>query len=372
MHVETRIDARWAACRSSAFAALSAVMLLATAFCLPIFAQDSPDDLAPGDAARGDAADEPWVIEDIVAWVNDDIITYTELAESEQLAMLQAQQQGISGDALLRQVGEIQKRTLVDLINKRLLVQEAERLYDIDAVKTDLIKRFRESRDIKSDAELDELLQQYGKDRDLFADELVMNYAPNMVIQTQVMDSMAVSEEMARKYYDEHRSEYGTAAVVTFREVFLEAEGESEKERRRQEIEDLAARAQQGEDFIALVQEASESPSKALDGKIGPFETSDLAPELAQAAETVPVGGVSSPVATSRGWHLIKVLEREDAVVPDFEELRNRIEDAINQKRFEKTYLDFVTELWKSGQIEVRRTYAGRLIDPWRDLAAIR
>ena len=115
----------------------------------------------------------------------------------------------------------------------------------------------------------------------------------------------------------------------------------------------------------------SRAPSRALDGLIGPIQPRDLAPEIARAAQEVPVGEVSAPVETSRGWIVIKVEQRQDAETPSFESVRRECEEAVRRVKAGPAYDAYIKKLWKSATIEVRRTYVDRLPSTWRELVAV-
>lgn len=66
--------------------------------------------------------------------------------------------------------------------------------------------------------------------------------------------------------------------------------------------EDIA----QGADFDALAHEHSTCPSKARGGDLGQFGRGMMVQPFEQATFDLPVGGLSIPVQTQFGWHVIK------------------------------------------------------------------
>lgn len=71
--------------------------------------------------------------------------------------------------------------------------------------------------------------------------------------------------------------------------------------------EEIATKAKAGGDFGALVQEASDDPgSKERQGSLGKFTRDKMVKPFADAAFALPVGGVSDPVETKFGFHVIK------------------------------------------------------------------
>ncbi|MBP7146597.1 MAG: peptidyl-prolyl cis-trans isomerase [Acidobacteria bacterium] len=333
-------------------------------------AQQAPVPEAPPAGAVAPPGEE--VVEEIVAWINDDIITRSDLREAEQAAMQQLMESSKGSAAgMSDQIREVSSRVLVGLISDRLLIQEAERLFDIENVKKDLVKRFKERQQIKTEEELDRLLERWGMSREEMMDRLLASAVPDYVVDTQVTRNLGVSEKESREYYEQHRDRFTTPGRVMFREIVLLVDPER-RESRRAEAERIVGRARAGEDFTTLVRELSEGPSKALDGLIGPLPPSDLAPEIARAVSSLQQGAVSDPIATPQGWHIIRVEERKDEKVAPFDEVRLEAEQLVREQKLPPAYETYVSGLWKAATIEVRRGYASRIGPPWSDMVVPR
>jgi parvulin-like peptidyl-prolyl isomerase len=325
---------------------------------------------APGSPAGPSVAgpavgpkDNETTVEEIVAWVNDDVVLLSDLRGSEQQALSAAMQgKRVSSGEMSAKVAEVQRQMLMSLISGRLLVQEAERLYDVNEIGKDLIKRWRERNDIKSDEQFERVLKDdLHMSRADLQDKLVSGAAPDYVIDTQVTRSISVSEKEARQYYDEHRDEFLTPGQVTFREIVLAAETKEQKRARMDEAVELVAQAKSGKDFAALVEQESEGPSKALGGLIGPVAPSDLAESVSEAIVKTPVGQVVGPIPTPAGWQIVKIEQKLDEKLTPFDEARARCEEAARQQKFPVIYEKFMTGLWDAATIEVRKDYEARL-----------
>src|SRR5439155_2025997 len=109
------------------------------------------DGAAPGAAAKPAAGE---IIEAVIARVNDDIITKTELGEAEQdvVSDLYAHR---SGDELEKELARTKTELLKDMITKKLLVQQAERIYDMSKMQDAFLREFKETQKIASNAELE-------------------------------------------------------------------------------------------------------------------------------------------------------------------------------------------------------------------------
>ncbi len=325
-------------------------------------------------AAPAPAAGQEQLVEDIVAWVNDDVVLLSEVIEGEQqlLASVLRDAGELEPETMSAKANEVRQQVLLELIQNRLLVQQAERLYDLDAVKKDLVDRFIERQGIKDEAELDAMLEQYGMTRAELEQRLLMSAAPGYVVEAQVTSQIGVSEQDARTWYEQHRDRFASSASVTFREIVLEGRTPHERDTRRADAEEIVRRAREGVPFEELVQKYSEVPSKVLGGKIGPVDPKDLRAEIAAVVDSLPVGEVSDPIETDGGWHILVVLERTEAVVQPFEEVRGICENEIRRTRFGEAYEAYLRQLWDDATIEVRDIYLDRLPEPWRGLAIVR
>ena len=97
------------------------------------------------------------VLEEIVAKVNDDIITMSEIENEEQILMAELYRQ-YTGETLDAQVVEARAMLLQSLIDRKLLIHRAERLYDMSKMQEVLLDSFMEQQGIGSRDELERLL----------------------------------------------------------------------------------------------------------------------------------------------------------------------------------------------------------------------
>ncbi|MGH9388852.1 MAG: peptidylprolyl isomerase, partial [Vicinamibacteria bacterium] len=204
------------------------------------------------------------VIEEIVSWVNDDIITRSSLDEREQ-ATAQDLFGKFSGDDLDRKLADSRGALLRDMISEKLLIQQAERLYDLKKMRESLIKNFKEQEKITNDQDLVNLLKGEGMTLDDLKRRLLEYNAPQSVIQYEVRDKVSVSDAEVEAYYRDHQKEFASAEQVTFREIVFLSEG-----RGMEEAMNLARQAseklREGGDFEALAREKSEAASRERGG----------------------------------------------------------------------------------------------------------
>ena len=169
------------------------------------------------------------VVEAIIANINDDIITKTEIGDTEQQAVadLTSKEHGAELD---RDLIKLKSELLRDMISKKLLVQQAERLYDLSKMQDAFIREFKENNKIGSNAELERVLKTEGMTLEEFKKQLIEVNAPGSVINYEVRQKISVSDAEIEAFYKAHGNEMAAPETVSFREIVLLAQGRSREE----------------------------------------------------------------------------------------------------------------------------------------------
>lgn len=105
--------------------------------------------------------------------------------------------------------------------------------------------------------------------------------------------------------------------------------------------------------FEGLARENSEDTSAAAGGDLGWVAPGAFVPEFEQAMNALPLAGLSEPVTSRFGVHLIQVLERREVAV-DVKQLREQARNALREQKFEDAYADWVRDLRARAYIEMR------------------
>lgn len=303
------------------------------------------------------------VIEEIVAWVNGDIITKSDMDQEEQ-TLLSDVYRRYTGPELDAQLKKARAELLDRMIDRKILVQRASRMYDLNKMQASLVDSFKEQQKIKTDEELQRLLAQDGMTLADLKQRLIEMYAPEEIIRFEVVGRLSISDKEVAAYYDAHPEISEVPAKATVREIVLLTTQENRK-RRKEEAEAIRVRATApGADFEALAREVSEAGTKANGGLLGTVGKGDLAPELEEAAFGVPVGGVSQVIEMSHGFHLIKVDERAEALKKTLDEMREKIRSDLEQQRYAQALDDYLKKARSESDIVVGDKYKARIVPP--------
>jgi peptidyl-prolyl cis-trans isomerase SurA len=311
----------------------------------------------PFAAARGEVVDE------IVAKVNDDIITRSEFEAAEQESVAEAYRR-LSGQELDREVERMRQELLREMINRKVLLHRATRMYDVDKLGSALIDSFLEREGIANRDELARLLAAENLTEDDLEKRLIEMYAPQEVETYEVRSRVSVSEAEIRGAYDAEPDRFRVAAEATVREIVILS-----AERGRAAALELAqaARARAtapGADFGAIASEVSDAGTKAQGGLLGVVRRGDLAPALEARAFGLPVGEVSPLIEAEYGFHLVKVDSRTDDAKQPFDEVKESIRREIWSRRYQDLYMAFMKRAWEEAEIWVSPKYAARLSKP--------
>jgi parvulin-like peptidyl-prolyl isomerase len=293
------------------------------------------------------------IVERVLVKVNGDILTQTELEQRQIIAIRQKNPQmseaDIKNDAQLKKLlDEVTPQILVDAIDEMLLLQRGKELgYRLsDEQFTQIIENIKKENRLESEEQFQAALKQEGMSLQQLRDSIERRMIIDRVQQVEVMQKISVTEEEARAYYAAHPEEFTSKGSVTLREILLnipetttpsgeKATSVADDEATKARVEELRTRVTQGgEDFGRLASEVSDAASKANGGLIGPIDPSELAPALQEMVGRMKPGDVSEPVRTARGYQLIKLEASSPAVQQSFDEVRDKIGDAVfSQKR---------------------------------------
>lgn len=105
--------------------------------------------------------------------------------------------------------------------------------------------------------------------------------------------------------------------------------------------------------FEDLARQYSEDGSAASGGDLGWAAPGSFVPEFEEAMNKLQSGGISAPIVSRFGVHLIQVMERRQVAV-DPKELREQARNVLKEQKFEPAYLEWVTELRSRAYIEMR------------------
>ncbi len=285
------------------------------------------------------------VVEEIIARVNNQIITRTEYQRSKEQLKQEAQQQDPSNAN--RTYSERERDVLRDLIDQQLLLEKGKDL-GITA-DTELIKKLDEMRKEMKLESMDDLEK-----------------AAQQVIGREVGQRMTIPKEEIQKFYDQHKSEMELPEQIRLSELLVSTEkkGDSDTTDDSQRLaaaeakaKDLLAQIRKGSSFEDVAKKNSDGPTAAQGGDLGGFKRGTLAKELEDKTFAMKAGEVSDIIRTKQGFVILKVAEHHNAGVPPLSEIEGRIQDAIYMQKLQPALRAYLQKLREEAYIFTKPGY---------------
>jgi peptidyl-prolyl cis-trans isomerase SurA len=305
------------------------------------------------------------VIEEIIARINNQIVTRTEYLRSKDQLKQEAQQQDpVNANKI---VAERDKDILRDLIDQQLLLEKGKDL-GITA-DTELIKKLddmRKEMNLESMEDLDKAAQAQGVSLEDFKQNLRNQIITQQVIGREVGSKMSMSKEEEQKFYDQHKSEMEQPEHIRLSEILVSPEkkgGANAPDDPQQlataqaKAEDLLAQIRKGAKFEDIAKKNSDGPTAAHGGDLGDFKRGTLAKELEDKTFAMKPGDVSDVIRTRQGFVILKVVEHHTAGIPTMSEVEPRIQDALYMQKLQPALREYLQKLREDAYIDVKPGY---------------
>jgi peptidyl-prolyl cis-trans isomerase SurA len=297
------------------------------------------------------------VIEEIVARINDSIITLSQLRERESRVVGELFSR-YSGEELDKRVSEARATLLRDMVRETLLLQRAESLgLDTEKIIEVGIEQIKRQNDIKTNDELIRLLREQGSTLEELREQVLRFNVPPIMLDREVRQKVSVTENEIEAYYKEHVEEFRIPASVTFSEIVVKQGEETDEEALKARAEAALAELRGGAAFEAVAQTYSDSPSRAAGGKVGPIRPSELARSIEKALAAMTPGQVSPAVRSGYGFHILRLDERVEEKQRDLAEVRDSIEEQIRARKTEQETAAYFDKLRGENLIQISPAY---------------
>jgi peptidyl-prolyl cis-trans isomerase SurA len=152
----------------------------------------------------------------------------------------------------------------------------------------------------------------------------------------------------------ERRGGEPTVTQTRARHVLLRTSPQLTAEVAARRLAEFRAQIASGQrSFEDIARQYSEDGSASAGGELGWASPGMYVPEFEQAMSALPIGGLSQPVVSRFGVHLIQVLERRETAIEP-RQLREQARNVLREQKFEQAYLDWTKELRSRAYVELR------------------
>ena len=276
----------------------------------------------------------------VAATVNGEVIYVNEL--NEQVDTL-AKQYGLDPSTAdgARQRAEISRVVLDQLIEQRLVLQEARR-ENAMPTETQIDDQLQEiKRNFPSQRDFELALTQ----RNLSLTELKDRLRTNLAVRNLMVKvaPATVTDAEIEQYFRQHHSEFDRSEQVHVRHILLDDENQARL---------VLAKLKRGEAFEDLARQYSKDPgSREQGGDLGFVSRGQLVTEFEQAAFALQPKQISDVVKTQYGYHLIQVLDRRPPQPATLEQARDQIRRVLLSSRQEATFQEWLKKIKAQAKI---------------------
>lgn len=308
------------------------------------------------------AADQ--VIEEIVARVNNQIITRGEYLRSKEDLRKEAQQQDpVNADKI---IADRDKDVLRDLIDQQLLLEKGKEL-GITA-DTELVKKLdqmRKDMNLDSMEELEKAAQAQGVSFEDFKQNMRNQIITQQVIGKEVGSRLNITKEDEQKFYDEHKSELDQPEQVRLSEILVSTDKKPNDTRDEAQIVQAAQdkanalleEIKKGAKFEDVAKKSSDGPTAAQGGDLGYFKRGTLAKELEDKTFAMKPGDISDVIRTKQGFIILKSTDHTEAGIPPLSKIEPRIQDAVYMQKLQPALREYLTKLREDAFIDIKSGY---------------
>lgn len=175
----------------------------------------------------------------------------------------------------------------------------------------------------------EQIRAQYDAHHDLYMSEPKRRVAFLVFAPGDFEDQVKIDETLLRDFYDQNLARFTTPEQVEASHILIRVNENADEQavaKAQEEALSVYEKAVKAQDFSELAKTYSQGPSATGGGYLGRFDKNSMVKPFADAAFTMKAGGISQPVRTRFGWHIIKVTDRTPETVTPFEAAKARIQ----------------------------------------------
>jgi peptidyl-prolyl cis-trans isomerase SurA len=310
--------------------------------------------------AAAAAPDEPYhgtVVEQVVAQVNDQIISTSDYNRAEQELEQQASQQNWSQDKL----EDARRNLLRDLIDNQLLLSKGKQLGITGEAETIReLDQIRKQNHLDSMEALEDAVAKQGLNFADFKASIQNRVITSQVIREEVGRRINITQAEERAYYDAHKSDFMTPESVKLSEILIptaDPDNTAEVDAAQKKADAIEAQLKSGGNFADLAKADSGGTTAAQGGLLGEYTRGQLAKVLEDDTFSLDPGQYTEPIRTKQGFIILKVDAHTKASLEPFDTAENQVEEAVGMQKMQPALRSYLSELRDEAYIEVRPGY---------------
>lgn len=290
-------------------------------------------------------------INSIKAIVGDEIITHGDVVRRASVAIREAQERYTEKEFLTK-VDEILKDTLDELINRKVLIKEAQRVFGTDMMQMKEVEKDLDSfmkgavKNVGSLSKYYEIAESQGINPIEKKNELKEDIMIDRIMKENVYNKVKIQPKLLRRYYTENLDEFRQKKEVSLRHIMIKFSAHNNNKKETFSLaQNVMKRIEKGEDFSALARQYSDDPN-AENGGLWTFEeVNELRKDLREAAYSLKDNECSKILESPVGYHIFKMELIKPEKVQEFEEVQEEIYKKIYREEINRLKNQYINSL---------------------------
>jgi len=296
-------------------------------------------------------------VEDIIARVNDQIITQSDYNR----ALTELDQEGRQRGMSRQQLAAGHKELLRNLIDQQLWLSKGKELNVTG--ETELVKRLNELRKQYNLESMDDL-EKAAKDQGVSYEDFKANIR-NQIVTQQVMrqevgERLQMTPGEVERYYQAHKRDYAQPESIRLSEILVAADASDAAKvaAAKAKADDVEARIHAGGDFSQLAKSFSDGPTAAQGGDLGQYKRGQLGKVIEDKAFVLKAGECSEPILTRQGYIILKAVQHTTGGARPYKEVEEDVEQAYYMSKMEPAIRAYLNKMRDEAFIQVKAGYS--------------
>jgi peptidyl-prolyl cis-trans isomerase SurA len=299
------------------------------------------------------------VVEDIVARVNDQIITSSDYDRAAEQLTAEAGQQSVPA----RELDQKKADLLRDLIDQQLLLSKGKELGITG--ETELIKRLDEIRKqnhLESMDDLEKAAQQQGVSYEDFKATQRNSIITQQVVRDEVGRKISMSPGEVQAFFKAHESEFAQPESVSLNEILIPTPAKSATEgadpaqvaAAQAQAEEIEKKLAAGAKFDDLAKPSPADPNAPKSVVLGEYRRGMLAKDFEDKAFALNTGEHTQPIRTKQGFIILQATQRNAGGEASFKQVEPQVEEALFLQRMQPKLREYLTKLREEAAIDIK------------------
>ena len=305
-------------------------------------------------------------VEEIIARVNDQVITKSDYERAVKELDGEGRQRGLT----MQQLSEQHKDLLRNLIDQQLWISKGKEL-GING-ETELVNRLNEIRkqyNLSTMEDLEKAAQEQGVSYEDFKANIRNQIITQEVMRQEVGRHVSFTPGEVQRYFETHKQDYEQPESVRLSEILVSTgtpaptpEGATQDdpakvEAAKAKADDIVAKLKGGADFAQLARNYSDVATAAQGGDLGQFRRGALAKVLEDATFSLKAGQYTEPIRTKQGYVILKVTQHIPGGIPEFKDVEQDVEQNYYESKMMPAMRDYLTKMREDAYVEIKPGY---------------